>query len=230
MLCTAPAAAGPPFAVDDPGTVEERKGTLLLRYELVRNQGVDTQSVPAATLTLGLPAKLELALDGAILKSEAADAPSPGFGDLSLFFKWRFLEEDRAVPAVAVVYKLQLPTGKDGLSGEAIVHSPYLTLGWQLDEKWQVFGNFGVSIPDRGADRTQFFAGAALGYQATESWLIGVDVLGNTRVSDAQRSDLSMGLATQLDLSESWTLMARVGRSISGTQGVNAFVGIQWNF
>jgi hypothetical protein len=230
LLCGVPAAAGPPFAVDDPGTVEELHGTLLLRYELVRDRGVNIHSVPAATLTLGLPAKLEFALDGAVLTSEAAEAPSAGFGDLSLTFKWRFLEQDGAVPALAVAYALRLPTGKEGWSAEATVHSPYLTLGWQLDDRWQVFGDLGVNVRDSGEDRPQFFAGAALGYQALESWLIGADFLGHTRVSQAQRSDLSLGLATQLDLSECWTLMARVGRSVSGTQKVNTFAGIQLNF
>ena len=81
LLCAAPAAAGPPFAVDDPGTVEEYNGTFLLRYELVRDRDVNTHAVPAATLTLGLPAKLEFAVDGAVLKSEAAGTPSAGFGD-----------------------------------------------------------------------------------------------------------------------------------------------------
>jgi hypothetical protein len=230
LLCAAPAAAGPPFAVDDPGTVEAYKGTFLLRYELVRDRDVNLHSVPAATLTLGLPGKLELALDGAILKSEAAEAPSAGVGDLGLSFKWRFLEQDETVPAVAMAYALRLPTGKDGLSGEATVHSPYLALGWQLDERWQLFGDLGVNVRDRGGDHPQLFAGGALGYQALESWLIGVDLLGHTHVSEVQRSDLSIGVATQLDLSECWTLMARVGRSLSGTQDVNTFAGIQLNF
>jgi hypothetical protein len=87
-----------------------------------------------------------------------------------------------------------------------------------------------VNVRDTGEDDPQFFAGGALGYQALGSWLIGVDFLGHTRVSDVQRSDLSIGLATQLDLSACWTLMARAGRSISGTQDVNAFAGIQLNF
>ncbi len=216
--------------MDDPGTAEKWKGTFLLRYELVRDRDVNIHSVPAATLTLGLPAKVELALDGAILKSEARDAPSADFGDLGLGFKWRFLEQGGAVPDAAVAYALRLPTGEDGLSGEATVHSPYLTLGWQLDEQWQVFGNVGVNVRDTSEDDPQFFAGGALGYQVLEPWLIGLDLLGHTRVSDVQRSDLSIGLATQLDLSEWWTLMARAGRSISGTQDVNAFAGIQLNF
>jgi hypothetical protein len=129
LLCAAPAAAGPPFAVDDPGTVEEYEGTFLLRYELVRDRDVNLHSVPAATHTLGLPGNLEFALDGAILESEAAGAPSAGSGDLGLSFKWRFLEQEETVPAVAVAYALRLPTGRNGLSGEATVHSPYLTLG-----------------------------------------------------------------------------------------------------
>jgi hypothetical protein len=51
---------------------------------------VDTHSIPAATLTLGLPGKLEFAVDGSLLKSEVPAASDLGFGDLGLGFKWRF--------------------------------------------------------------------------------------------------------------------------------------------
>lgn len=229
-LLGAPAAAGPPFAVDDPGTVDAYHGTLLVRYELLRDDGVNLHAIPAATLTLGLPAKLEFAIDGAILTSDAEGAPSAGLGDLSLVFKWRFLEQNGAIPAIAVAYAIRLPTGKQGLSGDTSVHSPYVTLGWQLDEQWQLFGDVGTNSRDRGEDDPQFFAGAAAGYQVTEFWLVGVDFLGYAHVRDTQRSDLSVGVATQLDLSKWWTLMARVGRSIEGTQDVNVFAGIQLGF
>lgn len=78
LWLTPVARAGPPFVVDDPGTVEQSKGTLLLRYELVRAQSQSTQSLPAATLTLGLPARLELAFDAGFLLPQGDDTPSGG--------------------------------------------------------------------------------------------------------------------------------------------------------
>ena len=230
LWALSPAAAGPPFAVDDPKTVESGKGTLLFRYNLVRDQDQNTDSLPEVMLNLGLPAKLELAIDCAFLRPESSAGPDAGMSDLNVGLKWRFLEQDGAIPAIALDYTLSLPTGGPGLSADTVVHSPYLTLGWDLDDHWQVFGDIGANVSSSGPERPQFFAGLAIGYQATKSWLIGADFLGNTRVSNTRRSDLSIGLATQLDLSDSWTLMARVGRSISGTQALNAFVGIQLNF
>ncbi len=131
---------------------------------------------------------------------------------------------------MAAAYTFSIPAGRDGLSADTTVHSPCLTLGWKLDSKWEFFGNIGANLPQDAPLREQLFAGIALGYQATESWLIGADLSGTTRASDDQRSDLSVGLATQVDLSESWTLMGRVGRSVTGDQTVNLFFGIQLNF
>jgi outer membrane putative beta-barrel porin/alpha-amylase len=230
VLFGEPALAGPPFAVDDPGTVEKWHATLLARYELVHRDGTDTHSVPAATLTLGLPAKLEFAIDGAVQSSEVPGAADVGFGDLSLVLKWRFWEQDGAVPAFALAYALRLPTGDEGFSGEASVHSPYLAIGWQIGERWQVFADLGTNSRDRGEEDPQFFAGAALGCQVTELWLIGLDLLGHTHVGHAQRSDLLIGLATQLDLSQSWSLLARVGGSTFGREDLNVSAGLQWNY
>ncbi len=230
LLCVESARGGPPFAVDDPGTVEPGRSTLLLRYEFVRARGQNTDSFPAATLTVGLPGKLELAINGGVDWPEGSGAADAGVRDLAVGLKWRIIEEDGGVPAVALDYTLSLPTGSAGLSAETVVHTPYVTFSWKIDEQWGVFGNVGVNVPDGGVQRPQFFAGAAIAYQATESWMIGMDVSGTTRVSADERSDLSIGIATQLALSESWTLMARVGRSVSGTQAVNVFVGIQLNF
>jgi len=230
LLLGEPALAGPPFAVDDPGTVEAWHATLLVRYELVHSDGVDTHSIPAATLTLGLPARLEFAIDGALLNSEVAEARDVGFGDPAMTFKWRFLEQDGAVPSLALAYALRLPTGDEGLTADASVHSPYLTISWQLDKQWQLFSDVGTNSRDRGAEDPQFFAGAALGYQATGSWLIGPDLLGHTHVRRGQRSDLSAGLATQLDLSDSWSMLARVGGSLLGREDLNVSAGLQLNY
>lgn len=224
------ALAGPPFFVDDPGTVTEGRAQFFVRYEFVRDHGQNTDSLPAATLMVGLPEKLELTIDEAYLRPESSNSPSAGLRDFGLALKWRFLEQDGVVPAVALDYSLSLATANRGLSAGTIVHSPYVTAGWRLDDQWQVFGNVGANLPDDSVQRPQLFAGVALGCMVAESWLVGVEVLDNTRVSDAQRSDLSVGLATQLDLSESWSLMARVGRSVSGTQGINTFFGFQVSF
>jgi hypothetical protein len=221
---------GPPFVVDDPGTVEQGKGTLLLRYELVRERSQNTHALPAVTLTLGLPAKLELALDAAYLRSGADGTPEEGIRDPTIGIKWRFMDQDGAVPAVAVAYTLSIPAGRHGLSADTTIHAPSLTLGWQFDQRWHLFGAIGAVVPESGLQRDQFFAGVGVGYQATESWLIGVDLSGITRAGADQRSDLSVGLAAQVDLSDSWTLMGRVGRSVSGSQDIVVFIGIQLNF
>ena len=221
--------------MDDPQTVEDGKGTLLLRYNFIRDLGQEHQDMPfqRRCSTSACPQSSSSPSTRAFLRPESSAGPDPGMSAIcwNVGLKWRFLEQDGAVPAIALDYTLSLPTGGPGLSADTVVHSPFLTLGWQLD------GHFlGRSSATSGANVSQqrpraarsFSPGWPSAFRRPQPWLVGVGGPGqHARQRHLCCSDLSIGLATQFDLSDSWTIMARVGRSISGTQKLNAYVGFQ---
>ena len=221
--------AGVPFLVDDPGTVDPGHATLFAYYGYDRVDGVVAQTVPSAILTCGFDHSLELAAEQGLAVRDGTGVSSPRPGDLTLTPKWRFIDQDGAAPAVAVVCSTSFPTGMDPVGGDRFVVSPYLTAGWAIGGKWQIFGQLGADVPTSGS-RPDCRYGVAAGYRISDALMIGVEVFGATRASVAARAATAVGLVCETDLSDSWSIMAHVDAGVAGPESFSAFVGPQLNF
>lgn len=132
----------------------------------------DLWTVPEALLRLGLAPDFELRLE---LPSYAAlrnGVDEEGLTDSSVGVKWRFVEEDGAIPDLAVIGSLSLPTGEDPFGQDGVHPGAILAAGWDLSEEigagWSLGANVGF-FELEGSDWDMTWS-AAMGIPIDDVW------------------------------------------------------------
>lgn len=120
LLSVAGVRAQQPFVTDDTDTVEKGKMELEVLNEFDRLHRFDYpetyQNETEATLTFGIGKRVEFAVAGTFLSIYSAEAPRSigGIGDTEFELKYNFRKdkEHSYLPAMAVSFMVQAPTGK----------------------------------------------------------------------------------------------------------------------
>src|SRR5262245_33042202 len=106
-----PGWAGPPYDVDDPGTPEFRHFELNLGFISSQLKGSEEQEFPGIDLNYGYRNNVQLTLGlSGISSRNSGTGRIAGIGDSALELKWRFQEENKKTPQVALHYIMKVPT------------------------------------------------------------------------------------------------------------------------
>lgn len=82
-----------------------------------------------------------------------------GYADTSVGFKWHVREQQGALPSLALLGELDLPTGSRALRGRGARPAVYLPAEWELGQGWNV-----EFMPGAGIDSDEDHGGARYGY------------------------------------------------------------------
>ncbi|MCS6776120.1 MAG: hypothetical protein NZ557_06220, partial [Chthonomonadaceae bacterium] len=121
------ASAGPPYLVDDPGTLDHRRLFLYVAEIGSLLEGTYTHTAPNLVLGYGIRPDLEVTFG---LSGYASNTPAIALDRMNnpaLALKWRFREEGRRTPALAFAYQVTLVTLDQGFGRGHSVHTLYLT-------------------------------------------------------------------------------------------------------
>ena len=151
-----------------------------LGYTYTRNKdaGVQTEehTVPEALLRVGVldETELRLAWTGYINRNESSsvtpDSRADGFSDLSVGFKHTFGEQKGLVPALGIIFEVNLPVGKREFRSDAIEPTTKLLWAYDLGSGFGVAGNLNFSVVDGDPQRyLEIASSEAVSFQITET-------------------------------------------------------------
>jgi len=227
-LCAGtPAQAGPPYTVDDPGTLDHRGLFLYTSYIGSWQNGTVSDVLPQLVLGYGLRPDLEFAagVSGFTSNVPGAVAFAP-LGDPALAVKWRFQEETLGSPALAVGYQATVITVDAGLGSGFLTHSLWLT-GSRTVGKGLLWGNLGVNVYPRPHLDESAYYGLAYDYPLGRRLRVGAELHGNAAApASGVTGDLTWGIGATYALSSRNTLLLQAGRSFQGTSDFNLYAGI----
>jgi hypothetical protein len=220
---------GPPYVTDDPETPKRRGWEINLPLTVVRSSDMTQLQTPLFDVNFGLTSKVQLKLEVAVQSSHPTGSSwSTRAGDTSAGVKWRFIEEGRRRPQVAVYPQISLPTGDSSRSlgaGEPAYLLPVLAQ-WSWGH-WTWFGNAAYVIPKAPGSRDYGYWGSAVSYECSERLSLGGEVFGNSATADGERSDVAFNVGGEWLVSKGRGLLFSAGRSFRRGGDLLAYVGLQ---
>jgi hypothetical protein len=233
LVCLAsPVFAGPPYNVDDPGTLEPGRYNFTAAFISSQSSGKETQSFPNLTLKYGLKDATQISLGfGGISKRTAAAGRETGFADTTLGIKWRFKNETKTDPQWALGYQIKMPTANKsmGLGTGNFDHRLWLTFGKSF-QRLKFFGNVGYNFLGDAKGTNNIYYGLATTFQATEHLIVGAQVYGNAPNARGKNDELAWGVGLRYNYAPDRALMLQVGRSERGFSDLNVYAGVSINF
>jgi len=124
-------------------------------FTLTRDGDENEYTLPETLLRLGVAERWEIRLELPSVAFLENGADEEGLTDMSVGFKWQFVEQEGNRPDVALLGSLTLPTGDDSFGEEGVRPGAILAAGWDLSESvgegWSLGVNAGFVEADNPA-------------------------------------------------------------------------------
>jgi len=228
------AAAGPPFATDDPEPVAYQHFEF---YTLTTGSAVrgDTSGIgPAWEFNYGLIPNGQIH----IIAPMAFDAPAGGsgqfgYGDTEIGFKYRFIDEDKngTQPMIGVYPLVELPTGNANLGLGAGNLRAYFPVWIQKSfGDWTTYGGGGywINHGDDTLNRDYWFFGWLLQRQVTKQLAIGAELFHQTATvmfggNNTGKATTGFNIGAIYDFDENHHLLVSIGTGLQNASQTNLF-------
>jgi hypothetical protein len=214
LALAAPAAAGPPYATDDPQPTEQGHWEV---YSFVGGANVpgETAGVAGFDLNYGAAKDLQLTLVIPAEYARTAGETQFGMGAVEVAAKLKVLHaaQDSWMPDVALFPRLFLPTQSRQPASRPV---NFLLPVWAQKEfgAWSVFGGGGWQLNQGPGNRHFWTGGLAVTRQVSERLNLGAEVTHRARDTTDGRSFSALNLGVIYDLTDRWSLLASGGPGI----------------
>ena len=220
------------YNVVDPGTSERHRFDLNVAYISSQNKYGEQQTLPGALLTYGYSSKLGIGVGFGLNSIRPSGSPRiGGFGDITPGFKWRFQEETKKRPQIALGYQLKIPTADAGRGlGSGTLDNTILLTGAKSFGRWVAFSNVGYNFLGGRDGRNNVFLGAGVTYQLTETLVVGAQVYGNSASAPGAKDELAWGAGLRYNFAPDRSFKLMLGKSDRGYSDLNVYAGLAFTF
>ncbi len=189
QISVAPAYAAHPLVTEDTGTQGVGGNQVEVNTDWLKDEGVKSRT-STVTLTRGIQENLDVFLNTPYALSE----PN-GFNDVSLGFKWRFLEADGLSLGLKPEYRIasgdQEKSLGDGRSGEALTFMVQYELGpmtWLFNIGSE---RHRFSDPTKQQENRRYInkSSVAMLYELNEQWHVLLDSGVRSHQTKAEKTD-----------------------------------------
>ncbi|GIW52219.1 MAG: hypothetical protein KatS3mg081_1574 [Gemmatimonadales bacterium] len=189
-------------------------------HELDGGARVSTHTVPGLLVRVGILERLEVRVGFSGFQSVHTEGQSPGtsgLGDMELGFKYRLWDGHAAIPEMAVVGHLSIPTGAEGLSSERADPSLVLAFSNAISQRISLGYNLGsgwTTVDDGSGRRTALvdvIYTVALGISLNRALGIFVESFGIFGVEEGSADSHSLDGGFTYRFSDNFQLDASAG-------------------
>lgn len=231
-----PAWAGVPYVTDDPGTPAAGRFEINVVSLLTELHDDTTGAFSSLEVNYGITDHFQSHFFVPIGFDDASgSAVRVGTGDVELGFKYRFFDGDDlggwnvgTAPSVIVP-----PAGLSHQFGTGTTHLFAPLLVARQWGAWTLFGEAGYAFnPGRG-NRNWECSYLAFAYDINPRVTVGAEILYNTSQVVGVDGGTGFNVTTTYNISETYHLLASVGRNITHASALNEFttlLGVQFTF
>jgi hypothetical protein len=219
LLVTGPARVwgigSPPLITDDPGTPGAGHWEINLGLSTERRPGLQLSEAPAVDLNYGVGDAVQLKFEVPFLiKEESGEARQSGFGNAGVGVKWRFHDTGEAGFAVSVYPQLEFSSPNSSADERGLVEPGSAFL---LPVQWEkrlgaVTVNAQVGREFRATGNAWYY-GLAVTLRKHERFASAIEFVGSASPR-LEHSWLAVNVGVVLDVSDSVSLLASIGRDL----------------
>ena len=187
-------------------------------HERVAGAPAERQAALETTVRVGLVSTLEIRIDGDPIVWQRNAAERTGLGDITLGAKWRLVEADGVMPAVALMPFVKLPTARAPIGTERVDGGVRGLLSFELPASWSLDANVGVAAIGQasGGHIAQGVASAALAHPLSEHLSGFVELAFASHAERGERDSLVADLGVTLSITPRLALDAAVFTTVAG--------------
>lgn len=235
LLLPAAGVCGPPFATDDPAVVDTGGVELLAFHQSTLGAQGRAGVLAGLESHFGVAKNFELDLTAPLAFAHpTAGGTQHGYGDTTLGFKCRLLDETPAHPLVALVPKVNFATGnaRRGLGNGGT----QVFLGASVQKAfaaYQTYATAGYWLNRGGGNRNYVFAGWVVQREVTSRWTLGVELFANGATTTEQPPSLGFNAGGYYKLDEHDQILFSAGRGLvhaADTNRASTYLGYLRSF
>ena len=229
LACAGDAAAGPPYATDDPEPVEYRHWEFYVASQSAKAEGTVSLTAPHFEVNYGILPDLQLhAIVPLTLVVPKVGSSQYGYGDTEFGSKFRFVHEGDYAPQIGVFPLLEIPTGSAsrGLgNGKAQL---YLPLWLQKSfGPWTSYGGAGYWLHPGAGNANYLFLGWQVQRRLADPLTLGVELFHTTRQVTGGTSETRFNVGAVIDLSDVHHVLLSAGRALFGPTIFQSYLAYQ---
>jgi len=226
-------AAHAQYFTDDPGTIEPKHAELSVGYTSAsETPGKDLLSTPGMVLRYGLNDRMQVRLDFGVATKRSGKVQESGLADTNVYLKWRFKDETKKTPQLALVGFMKAPTAdaQRGIGTGKFDEKFWLCAAksFKRYKMWAYAGGYYPGLTP-GA-RNGALYGVANSFQLTEKLVVGAELYGNTSVTVNKSDELAWDVVMKYNYAPDRNFKFRVGRSMKGFSDLNLSASLGFIF
>jgi len=224
------AHAGPPFISDNPEPTEYKHVELYFFSALDKTNDAANLQIPAVEADWGFAPnwQLHLVVPG-VLNMPQGEPNTYGLGDIETGFTYRFIQETKDRPQVAIAPIWEIPSGdKDrGLgNGRGWLKLPvWLQKTWG---SWTTYGGSGYVINSAPEARNYSFASLVVQHDLNDKWTLGSEIFTQGASAVDSRAYTMLTVGGYYNFNKHFSLLFSTGHSIIGEAHLQGYVGVHW--
>jgi outer membrane putative beta-barrel porin/alpha-amylase len=235
MFVPGAACAGPPFTTDDPGVVETGHVELLTFYQTALSAQGRSGVLPGLESHFGVAKNVEVDLTTPWAFSKSSDGRTRrGYGDTSIALKYEVQAETDERPRVALVPKVNVPTGSAsrglGNGGAQI----FLAAAAQKRFRaFEAYATGGYWLNRGTGNRNYPFAGVVVQREFASRWTLGAELFGNGGTKTDEAASAALNAGGSYRIGENDQILFSAGRGVvnaRATNRVSTYLGYQRSF
>jgi len=225
LALAAQGLAGPPFATDDPEPVDLGHTEVYIALAETKTDDGWSGDVPFVEYNYGAVPGLHLHVGMPLAFSAPTGGTSHiGPGDAEAGAKYRFLDESKMGPMMAVYPTVYAPTGKasEGLgSGDWQAFLPlWLEKNWG---SWQVNAGAGYWMDFDASSQNHWFAGVQAQKDLSPLLTLGGEIIHDARQSPWEGRSTGFNLGAVCNLTGNDHVLLSAGRGLTQVAATNEF-------
>jgi hypothetical protein len=219
------AYAGPPYQTDDPAPVDYRNYEMYLGTQVFNGPGGVDESLPFFEFNYGpLPnVQFSFIVPYTYTNTGPFTRGTWSTGGIQTGLKFRFIQETKTSPQVAIFPQITIPTSSGGL--------PQLLLPiWaqKTIDNSTIFGGGGWERNPGFGNLNFWSGGIADTYQFSKVMNAGVELFGNTAERVGERGSTMIDFGMNNDFSDIHSLVASIGTSFAGQRQFYLYAAYEW--
>lgn len=228
-VTSAAVLAGPPFLTDDPEPVAYGHYEAYSFATFSRSPGSTFATLPAFEFNMGSAPNLQLhmVVPGAYIHPNGAY----GMGDVEVGAKYRFLQEGRNRPQVAIFPLLELPSGtaRSGLgNGHFWARLPV----WVQKSygPWTTYGGGGYQINRAPGTKDSVFAGWLVQRHVARRLTVGTEVYFQQAQTLSSKQTTFVDGGGYYSFRDNFSFLFMLGHTVAGQRNTVGYVGLYWTW